>query len=87
MAPPEIAADVKDPERQVENIEKKDSSEGSKIAGDEDHGPPLLLELPAAEERKILSKVDYRLVPILSLLYLVAFIDRSNSKLSSPDPL
>jgi hypothetical protein len=26
-----------------------------------------------------LRKVDYRLVPILALLYLVAFIDRSNS--------
>lgn len=39
-------------------------------------------EIEEAEARRILSKVDYRLVPLLSLLYLVAFIDRSNSKSS-----
>lgn len=33
-----------------------------------------------AEAQRVLRKVDYRLVPMLSLLYLVAFIDRSNSK-------
>lgn len=38
------------------------------------------IDLPEAEARRILSKVDYRLVPMLALLYLVAFIDRSNSK-------
>jgi hypothetical protein len=38
------------------------------------------VELPEAEAKRILSKVDYRLVPMLALLYLVAFIDRSNSK-------
>lgn len=39
------------------------------------------LELDEAEANRVLRKVDYRLVPMLSLLYLVAFIDRSNSKL------
>lgn len=38
----------------------------------------VLAELPPEEARRALSKVDYRLVPLLSLLYLVAFIDRSN---------
>lgn len=33
-----------------------------------------------AEAARVLRKVDMRLVPMLSLLYLVAFIDRSNSK-------
>lgn len=28
---------------------------------------------------RALRKVDYRLVPVLSLLYLVAYVDRSNS--------
>lgn len=37
------------------------------------------VEIDEKEGRRILTKVDYRLVPILSLLYLVAFIDRSNS--------
>lgn len=32
-----------------------------------------------AEARRVLRKVDMRLVPMLSLLYLVSFIDRSNS--------
>ncbi|KAF1349207.1 MFS general substrate transporter [Lizonia empirigonia] len=36
------------------------------------------LELDEAEASRVLRKVDYRLVPMLSLLYLVAFIDRSN---------
>ena len=39
------------------------------------------VELDEAEAARVLRKVDYRLVPMLSLLYLVAFIDRSNSML------
>jgi hypothetical protein len=30
------------------------------------------------ETRKLLRKVDWRVLPILSLLYLLAFIDKSN---------
>ncbi|KAG9767952.1 MFS general substrate transporter, partial [Aureobasidium melanogenum] len=30
------------------------------------------------EEARILKKIDYRLVPVLSLVYLLAYIDRSN---------
>jgi hypothetical protein len=37
------------------------------------------LELSPEEETRILRKVDYRLVPLLAFLYLVAFLDRSNS--------
>lgn len=36
-------------------------------------------ELDEKEAQRVLRKVDYRLVPMLALLYLVAFIDRSNS--------
>lgn len=36
-------------------------------------------ELDEREAQRVLRKVDYRLVPMLALLYLVAFIDRSNS--------
>ncbi|KZM22328.1 transmembrane transport [Ascochyta rabiei] len=36
------------------------------------------VEFDEAEANRVLRKVDYRLVPMLSLLYLVAFIDRSN---------
>lgn len=31
------------------------------------------------EAKRILRKVDYRLIPLLTLLYLLAFIDRGNS--------
>jgi hypothetical protein len=39
-----------------------------------------VIELSKEEETRILRKVDYRLVPILAFLYLVAFVDRSNSR-------
>jgi hypothetical protein len=42
------------------------------------------VELDEAESARVLRKVDMRLVPMLSLLYLVAFIDRSNSMSSFP---
>lgn len=40
----------------------------------------VVLELPANEQKRILRKVDWRIVPLLTFLYLVAFIDRSNSE-------
>jgi hypothetical protein len=39
-----------------------------------------IAEISAKQEKRILRKVDWRLVPLLTLLYLVAFVDRSNSK-------
>ena len=42
------------------------------------------VELDEAEANRVLRKVDYRLVPMLALLYLVAFIDRSNSESGFP---
>lgn len=86
MAGPEISNDIKDPERQVEKVEKKDSSEDEKLGTSDNNPIVLALELDEAEERRILRKVDWRLVPILSLLYLIAFIDRSNSKHLRPYP-
>ncbi|KAF9533276.1 putative MFS transporter [Crepidotus variabilis] len=38
----------------------------------------LILEISENEKQKILRKVDWRLIPLLTFLYLVAFIDRSN---------
>lgn len=57
------------------NVEKISTSSGELEA---QH-----LELDEAEASRVLRKVDFRLVPMLSLLYLVSFIDRSNSKNSS----
>lgn len=63
-----------DNEQRVENVndEKVSTSSGELEA---QH-----VELDEAEASRVLRKVDYRLVPMLSLLYLVAFIDRSNSE-------
>lgn len=44
----------------------------------------VLVALPPEEEQRILRKVDFRLVPLLAVLYVICFIDRSNiGKLSS----
>jgi hypothetical protein len=63
----------------------EDTGDGEKKLSSDDE-VEAFVEVSDAEGRKILSKVDYRLVPILALLYLVAFLDRSNSKLSSSSP-
>jgi hypothetical protein len=63
-------------DRKVEDVAEKD-----RISDGEVEANAEVLDEKAA--RKVLTKVDYRLVPILSLLYLVAFIDRSNSTFPS----
>lgn len=57
--------------KRIEDVEKKSGSD-TEIEGQ--------VEVDGKEARRILAKVDYRLVPVLALLYLVAFIDRSNSR-------
>jgi hypothetical protein len=44
----------------------------------------LIIELSEKEQKRILRKVDWRLIPLLTFLYLVAFIDRSNSEFEKP---
>ena len=58
-------------QQHTENVEKISNSSGELEAQN--------LELEEKEAARVLRKVDMRLVPILTLLYLVAFIDRSNS--------
>ncbi|ORX93929.1 major facilitator superfamily domain-containing protein [Clohesyomyces aquaticus] len=68
--PSDIKADIAE-DRKIEELEeKKFSSDGELEAN--------ALAVSEAEARRILKKVDYRLVPLLSFLYLVAFVDRSN---------
>jgi hypothetical protein len=38
----------------------------------------MSLEQQAAFDRKLVRKLDFRLVPWLSLLYLLSFLDRTN---------
>ena len=47
-----------------------------------DNGVPrdaAITELPAKEQSRVLRKVDFRVVPLLTFLYLIAYIDRNNS--------
>ena len=44
----------------------------------------ILIDIPQydkAQTAKVLRKIDYRLVPLLTIIYIISFIDRSNSKL------
>lgn len=45
----------------------------------EDHSHDSDVELTASgelKEWKVLAKIDYRVVPVLCILYLLAFLDR-----------
>lgn len=74
---------TRDPESQadISHIkEKSDESSGEELVTvekgyerDELHG-----DLTPEEKHRALRKCDYRLIPLLGVLYLVAFIDRSN---------
>ena len=50
-------------------VHRTDSSDA---ASDED------IELDGINEKALIRKIDYRLVPWLSLLYLLSFLDRTN---------
>lgn len=67
--------------RRTENVAEKTSN--SSASGEIEAQD---VELQEREAARVLRKVDMRLVPILSLLYLVAFIDRSNSMHSYHPP-
>lgn len=68
------ATDLKydDSGNRTEHLDEKTSNSSGEIEAQ-------YVELDEAESARVLRKVDMRLVPMLSLLYLVAFIDRSNS--------
>jgi hypothetical protein len=43
----------------------------------------IIVDIPAyspEEQTKILRKIDYRLIPLLTSLYLFSFLDRGNSE-------
>ncbi|PSR77859.1 hypothetical protein PHLCEN_2v7680 [Hermanssonia centrifuga] len=47
---------------------------------EEDDFPPPQ-KLTPEQEKKLYRKIDYRLMPILTLMYLCSFLDRGNAKL------
>ncbi|KAL8921929.1 MAG: hypothetical protein Q9172_003778 [Xanthocarpia lactea] len=38
----------------------------------------LHLQFPPSRERRLLTKIDLRVIPVLSIIYLLAFLDRTN---------
>lgn len=61
--------------------ERRRSSRGSKVAAIDERvtAPGTTLESFAhLDEKKILRKMDIRLIPMLALLYLLSFLDRGN---------
>ncbi|KAF2871393.1 major facilitator superfamily domain-containing protein [Massariosphaeria phaeospora] len=57
----------------IEDVREKTSSSDA-----EKEVAVLDAEYDEQEAKRVLKKVDFRLVPLLSLLYLISFIDRSN---------
>ncbi|KAL8808381.1 MAG: hypothetical protein Q9182_000201 [Xanthomendoza sp. 2 TL-2023] len=49
----------------------------SRIA-DTENDYDIHLQFPPARERRLLAKIDLRVIPVLSVLYLLAFLDRTN---------
>ncbi|KAK2811655.1 hypothetical protein FQN50_001998 [Emmonsiellopsis sp. PD_5] len=82
MAQPEISPALKGEEMRIENVDEKgkvDSSSSDIIGSVEAADNEVDVDsFSDAETTKILRKVDYRLVPLLGVLYLLAFIDRGN---------
>jgi hypothetical protein len=74
--------DYKDEEKKIEHTglhhESPEFTSGELVTLD-NGATDVVINLPSEEQRRILRKVDMRLVPLLAFLYLVAFVDRSNS--------
>ncbi|KAL8685880.1 MAG: hypothetical protein Q9224_005630 [Gallowayella concinna] len=45
---------------------------------DSEYDHDIHLQFPPARERRLLAKIDLRVIPVLSVLYLLAFLDRTN---------
>ncbi|KZV88429.1 MFS general substrate transporter [Exidia glandulosa HHB12029] len=70
-------ADIeKKPLEDVEHSSHEEYADASK-----QQVPPPPVEFSEAEVKKLYRKIDFRLMPILSLMYLLSFMDRGNAKI------
>ena len=73
----------------VGTLEKKSSDLHVEVIDDEKHknieavAEENVVDFDQDEVKRILRKIDLRLLPVLTALYLMSFIDRSNSQYSS----
>lgn len=82
MAPPQLPAVEISKEVQVAPEGKADITEGTVAAVPTTDLPPLLRDLSADElkriEKKLLRKMDIRLMPTLIIVYIMNYLDRSD---------
>lgn len=62
-------------------MEKRNTSTNMDLVEDARKGEEVSTSMvyDESETKKVLRKVDWRLLPMLTLLYVLSFIDRSNS--------
>jgi hypothetical protein len=51
---------------------------GNKVVSPSDSGEEGIVDVSGINEKSLLRKLDWKLLPPLSLLYLLSFLDRSN---------
>jgi hypothetical protein len=60
-----------------------ESDAGNKVLSSSDSGEEGIVDTSGINEKSLLRKLDLKLLPPLSLLYLLSFLDRSNGTLNA----
>ena len=63
----------------TEMVEKTQPSEAPKLASDSDEA---LESVSSIQDKALLRKIDLHVLPALTLLYLLSFLDRSNGRIA-----
>jgi hypothetical protein len=64
-----------------------ESDAGNKVLSSSDSGEEGIIDTSGINEKSLLRKLDLKLLPPLSLLYLLSFLDRSNGTLNAFPPV
>jgi len=79
---PPLKAEKEKVDYSTEGVDLEQLDSGELLTIDNTHGNvEVFHDLPKEEADRILRKVDFHVVPLLAFLYLVSFVDRSNSKI------
>lgn len=60
------------------DIEKKDAAWAEGDHAEKEYGMPDFVPPTPKEEAAVIRKLDFRLIPLVFLLYMLAVLDRSN---------
>jgi hypothetical protein len=58
--------------------EQRDVVEMMSFANERDEYEHLLTKFDTKRQKELLRKIDWRLLPVLTVFYLISFMDRSN---------